>query len=66
MRGGIWLLALSMVVSTSTSALAQKGRKGRGSQFDAVKNGWHFSLAEGKALAAKTNKPLMVVMRCVP
>jgi hypothetical protein len=55
-----------MVVSANTSALAQKGRKGRGSQVDAVKNGWLFSLAEGKALAAKTNKPLMVVMRCVP
>ena len=66
MRSGIWLLTLiSMVVSTNTSALAQKG-KGRGSQVDAVKNGWLFSLAEGKALAAKTNKPLMVVMRCVP
>jgi hypothetical protein len=66
MRSGIWLLTLSMVVSTNTSALAQKGRKGRGSQVEAVKNGWLFSLAEGKALAAKNNNPLMVVMRCVP
>jgi hypothetical protein len=65
MRSGIWLLTLTIVVSTNTSALAQKG-KGRGSQVDAVKNGWLFSLAQGKALAAKTNKPLMVVMRCVP
>ncbi|HMF17191.1 MAG TPA: hypothetical protein VKE98_08295 [Gemmataceae bacterium] len=66
MSGGILLLAVSMVVSTNTSALAQKGRKGRGNQFDAVKNGWLSSLAEGKARASKTNKPLMVVMRCVP
>ena len=65
MRSGIWLLTLTIVVSTNTSALAQKG-KGRGSQVDAVKNGWLFSLAQGKALAAKTNKPLMVVVRCVP
>jgi hypothetical protein len=58
------ILAAALVLFTGARANAQKGPKGRGGE--AVKNGWLFSLAEGKALAAKTNKPLMVVMRCVP
>jgi hypothetical protein len=37
-------------------------------QFDArpAGYGWLSSLAQGKALARKTGKPLMVVLRCEP
>lgn len=63
---GFWILALTLLLSTGSVAHAQRGFRGRGNEFDAVKNGWLFSLTEGKAQAAKANKPLMVVMRCVP
>jgi hypothetical protein len=61
------MVAVGLVLLSSATAQAQKGPKGRGgSEVQAVKNGWLFSLAQGKAQAARTNKPLMVVMRCVP
>jgi hypothetical protein len=56
-------LALTGVVLCESPALAQRGRRG---EQDAVRNGWLFSLAEGKRQARATGKPLMVVMRCVP
>lgn len=40
-------------------------KRGRGDQ-DAIRNGWTFSLAEGKAEAKKSGKPIMAVVRCVP
>jgi hypothetical protein len=67
MKRAVWLLAASVLLFTDTTTQAQKGPRGRGvSEAEAVKNGWLFSLAEGKAQAARTNKPLMVVVRCVP
>jgi hypothetical protein len=45
---------------TATPALGQKGKRGES------KSGWFYSLAEGKAKARETGKPLMVVLRCVP
>jgi len=62
----VGILAIGLATLMGTSAEGQKGPKGRGSEAEAVRNGWLFSLAAGKAQAAKTNKPLMVVMRCVP
>ncbi len=43
-------------------AEAQKG----GGMPNAFQYGWLGSLEQGKAEAAKTGKPLMVVVRCVP
>jgi hypothetical protein len=60
------ILAAALVLFSGAYADAQRGFKGRGGEAEAVENGWLFSLAEGKALAVKTNKPLMVVVRCVP
>jgi hypothetical protein len=37
----------------------------RGDQ-QAGQHGWIFNLEEGKALARRSGKPLMVVVRCVP
>jgi hypothetical protein len=58
------VLALAGVALSEGSASAQRGR--RGGEREAVANGWAFSLSEGKRLAQKTGKPLMVVFRCVP
>ena len=63
MRIGIVLLALGFLSLSGGPAPAQ-GRRGR--DQDAAKYGWLPSLAEGKAQAKKTGKPVMVVMRCVP
>ena len=41
-------------------------QKGKGGGKNAFNYGWLSSLSEGKALAKKTGKPLMVVIRCVP
>jgi hypothetical protein len=33
---------------------------------DAIANGWQFDYAAAKESARKSNKPLMIVFRCVP
>ena len=63
MRIGIVVLALGLFSLSASDALAQ-GKRGR--DQNAAKYGWLPSLAEGKAQAKKTGKPIMVVMRCVP
>ena len=62
MRFGV-VLAVGILFSIDTAAMAQ-GKRGR--DKDAAKYGWLPSLAEGKAQAKKTGKPIMVVLRCVP
>jgi hypothetical protein len=57
------LLALGLVALTDSPVRAQPRR---GDQQEAARYGWLASLEEGKALAARTGKPLMVVLRCVP
>ena len=59
------LLALGFVTLADTPAQAQPGRGRRGEQ-DAGQHGWIFGLADGKAQAQRSGKPLMVVVRCVP
>jgi hypothetical protein len=69
MRSGlIGILALSGLAMCATSANTQPkgGKGGKASEGDAVRNGWLFSLAEGKTQARKSGKPMMVVVRCVP
>jgi hypothetical protein len=63
MRGSVVFLALAGIALSSSSALAQRALRGN---LDAVRNGWVFSLSEGKRQADRTGKPLMVVLRCVP
>ena len=64
MKRAAFVIALAAIASADGALLAQK--KGGGSEFDAVRNGWVFSLSQGKTLAEKSGKPMMVVMRCVP
>jgi hypothetical protein len=59
------LLACWFLVSADNPALAQK-KGGRRGEASPTQYGWTMSLAQGKALARKTDKPLMVVMRCQP
>jgi hypothetical protein len=58
------VVALS-VLSSSTTAKAQ-GRANPAQDRAAVDNGWQFDYQSAKSLARRTNKPLMVVFRCVP
>jgi len=57
------VLALSCVALSDASLFAQRGRR---VDFSARRHGWLFSLAEGRRQAARSGKPLMVVLRCVP
>ena len=59
----VTVLALAGIMLSDASATAQRGRR---SEADAARNGWLFSLSEGKTQANKTGKPMMVVLRCVP
>ena len=61
MKRAAFVIALAAIASADGALLAQK--KG---EFDAARNGWVFSLSQGKTLAEKSGKPMMVVMRCVP
>jgi hypothetical protein len=63
MRIGIIALAVGFLLLSFHPVSAQ-GKRGR--DQDAAKYGWLPSLAEGKAQAKKTGKPILVVLRCVP
>jgi hypothetical protein len=56
-------LALAGALLADSPALAQRGR---GGDREAARNGWLFSLSEGKRQARQSGKPLMVVLRCTP
>lgn len=58
-------LAVTALTLTDSSLFAQRGRRG-GNEVAAAKNGWLFSLREGKQRAQQSGKPLMVVVRCAP
>jgi hypothetical protein len=59
----IAVLALAGVVGLVPSALAQRGRR---SEDPAARYGWLFGLDTAFQQARRTDKPLMVVLRCVP
>jgi hypothetical protein len=58
-------LALGVVILGGIPSSAQF-RAPRGRDPQAASYGWLSSLEEGKTLARKTGKPLLVVLRCVP
>lgn len=55
-------LAFAFLGMATTPLLAQPGR----SREVALQNGWLFNYQQAKRIAAETNRPLMVVFRCVP
>ena len=48
------------------SAVAHAQRFNSDEHREARELGWMFDYDEAKALARKTNRPMMVVFRCVP
>jgi hypothetical protein len=55
------LLATCIGLFGDSLAMAHSPRDDRSKEF-----GWLASYSQGKALAKKTGKPMMVVFRCVP
>ena len=60
------VVVFGLVALTGTNAMAQRRGPRGGGEPDARQAGWLHSLDEGQALAQKTGKPLMVVIRCQP
>jgi len=61
------ILTLTVVVAglLVANASAQENRNGD-DRAEAHKHGWNFNYDEAKVQATKSNRPLMVVFRCVP
>ena len=55
-------LVVGCLFAGSSLAMAQRFDEHR----EAREQGWMFDYDEAKALARKTNRPMMVVFRCVP
>jgi hypothetical protein len=68
MRSGIISLVTLMVVAWGSALMPAQPGGPSNEIFDpeALRNGWIFSLQEGKDKARKIPKPLMVVLRCNP
>ena len=49
----------------SRAALAQMSRNAE-DRVEAAKFGWVFDYKKGREVARKTDRPMMVVFRCVP
>jgi hypothetical protein len=56
-RTAVWFTCAVIALSASSASAQFKGGGGAG---------WLPSLAEGKAQASKSGKPIMAVVRCVP
>jgi hypothetical protein len=65
MKSGLSVVLALGVVALAAAPSGAQFRGARGGD-EMAKNGWFTSLEEGKALARKSGKPLMVVLRCVP
>ncbi len=63
MRASFAVLALAGLALSDASLFAQRRPRG---DMSGARFGWLSSLSEGKRQAARTGKPLMVVLRCVP
>ena len=59
---GLTLLAAGL---QATDVSAQPGRFDD-DRREAVEHGWMFNYNEARQLARNTNRPLMIVFRCVP
>jgi hypothetical protein len=58
-------LTLLAVGLQAADVCAQDGRFGD-DRAEAAEHGWLFDYAAARQLAKRTNRPLMVVFRCVP
>jgi hypothetical protein len=62
-KGLLGVLSLGLVLAAAALS-AQLG--GRREEDEATRHGWLSSLAEAKAQARRSGKPIMAVVRCVP
>ena len=61
----LWCMAALTAGMQASSAVAQNGRVDDDRAI-AVRHGWMFDYAEARQKARETNRPLMLVLRCVP
>ena len=60
-------LCLVMVISDANAQRRGRGRRGNEERNrEAIANGWQLDYASARDAAQRTNRPLMVVFRCVP
>ena len=59
------VLAFALISFTLNTADAQR-RGNRGGDNDAAAHGWEFSYEAGLDAARRSNRPMMLVFRCVP
>lgn len=59
-------LGLSCALLALPSDAFSQQRSNPAEDRDSVANGWQFNYEAARTLAQRTNKPLMVVLRCVP
>ena len=65
MNGASFAVSLLLIGLAADRAFAQEERF-RDDRAEAGMYGWVFDYGEAKRQARKTNRPLMVVFRCVP
>jgi hypothetical protein len=66
MKSGIICVVALVIAAWGSASLHAQSSRPETFDPDARRNGWIFSLQEGQAQARKSNKPLMVVLRCNP
>ena len=60
------LAALAVLSAGDFNSCRGQGGGNLAADRDAIAQGWRFDYEEAVGLARRTNKPLMVVFRCVP
>ena len=60
------ILALTFVVPGLAAHAFGQGDRIRDDGADAQKHGWVLNYGKARQQARKSNRPLMVVLRCVP
>ena len=59
------LSVVTLFISLQATGVVAQGRFGDDRQ-EAVEHGWMFDYDQARAVARKSNRPLMLVFRCVP
>jgi hypothetical protein len=67
MRHRILILpAIMLLVALQATGTHAQGDRQNDDRRQAAKFGWGFDLDKAKKLARKNDRPLMIVLRCVP
>lgn len=62
----VCLATIALLVLLAAPTAKAQVRANPAQDRAAVDNGWQFDYQAAKSLAQRTNKPMMVVFRCVP